>query len=588
MKISVFKDINTPDNPITMDVTKTFERIKNGHSREKIEAIRACEDGEMRNTLKGKLPCVVYQGVFSKRGNSFCTEQSKLIILDFDYVADVTLAKMKYTKLPYALAVWTSPSGKGVKVLVKVATTDHTGHFLALQNEFPEIDKSGKDIARICFESFDPDIYINSSCTEYKAIYKAPEVKKVDKKSDDYVFECLRTWLQSKGQNFVDGNRNNYVFKLATACNRVGIPEGIAEFNISSCITGGDFQTEAVRIVRGAYRRYSTDFAKFEFTDNNVVNRVSKENENETVFLADDTTGDIIMLDSVIDELLNISVNGITKGDTTYFPKIDECFRWMRGQFTLLHGLGNFGKTSILTQLELIKSIHDDTKWIHFSPEQMPPEIYFRDIIQAFYGKSMDNKHLNYITRDEIDYVKQFINEHFILVYPKKKSPTPDYILEMFFEGIIKYNVSGTVIDPWNQMSHNWGEFSRPDLYLEKYLTKFKLFTKQNNIYSVLCTHPANPPRPERDKPMPAPDTWNIKGGGVWNDIMDNILCYHRPYHHIDRSRTDCQFISQKIRFQQMNGIPGVVDMDFNRATCRFYIDGVSPFDLIKDKLWTS
>lgn len=45
------------------------------------------------------------------------------------------------------------------------------------------------------------------------------------------------------------------------------------------------------------------------------------------------------------------------------------------------------------------------------------------------------------------------------------------------------------------------------------------------------------------------------------------------------QAATDCIFGSQKIRFQQMNGIPGYINMDYRRDKFRFYINGVSPLD---------
>ena len=540
-RVTIYPNLTEVINGIYIPVENALLRIKKGKSKAKIEAIRACTDKEQRNKLKAALPGVLFSGVFTKRGNEFCAEQSKLICLDFDYCKDVQEQKKKLSEMPYVRAAWVSPSGNGVKALVKVSTTDHLAHFLALQNDFPEIDKSGKDVARLCFESCDSELYDNPNCTEYTKTYVEQRIETIDKKSPDYIFECLKAWLQKKGQAYVEGNRNNYVFALASACNRVGLGESDTETNILKYITGAEFQKEAKLIVRGVYKRYANEFSSREFIDNKIINKLSKLNNTETVFAFDDTSGDIISFSDIWKDFLTMYENGVDKGETTYFPEIDERFRWMRGQFNVLTGFGNFGKTNWFQQLALIKSIKDGTKWMFFSPEQMPPIFYFKDLIQTYYGRPIEKRYMDTVNRKEIEDVKDFIDKHFLLVYPTKKSPTPDYLMERFFEGVIKYNIDGFVIDPFNQMANNYKEFTRGDQYLERYLGKLKQFTKQNNVYLTVLTHPTNPPRPVPNEDMPAPDVWNISGGAMWNNIADNIICYHRPKHHIDKSNTSCQ-----------------------------------------------
>ena len=67
-----------------------------------------------------------------------------------------------------------------------------------------------------------------------------------------------------------------------------------------------------------------------------------------------------------------------------------------------------------------------------------------------------------------------FVNEHFFYIYPKDDAPTPDYMMKVFTETIIKYNIDGVVIDPFNQLDHDRG--GRDDIYLEKFYNKWKRF----------------------------------------------------------------------------------------------------------------
>lgn len=57
----------------------------------------------------------------------------------------------------------------------------------------------------------------------------------------------------------------------------------------------------------------------------------------------------------------------------------------------------------------------------------------------------------------------------------------------------------------------------------------------------------------------------------MWSNKVDNVLCTYRPYYSSDYERRDVEFTSQKIKKQKLCGVPGVVQMKFNRETMRYY-----------------
>src|SRR5690606_36386848 len=202
-------------------------------SKERVEAIRNHLDKERRKTLKANLPTVFFAGKFKGTHNDDLLEHSNLVILDFDEVTEAPdldsceVAKSELCKKQFIYACWISPSGNGLKALVKIADGEkHQDHFAALQEEFKNLDKSGTNVARHCFESYDENIYINEGSKVFRKIKtteKALEPIKVDDSSK--IFENILRWLSNKGDAFVKGERNYFVFKLASACCRFGISE---------------------------------------------------------------------------------------------------------------------------------------------------------------------------------------------------------------------------------------------------------------------------------------------------------------------------------------------------------------------------
>ncbi len=176
--ITFFKNFNEPIANKQLD--DTLKAIGSGAWKKQIEKLREClvqgnQAGFER--LKKSLPAFTPSGSFAGgRKLEYLQQYSGFVILDIDKLNTDKLLKAKEaaTQSKYCYACFTSPSGKGLKILVKVSSEkeNHKTAFLQLQSHFEkllnvEIDKSGKDITRLCFVSFDPEIYINSNADTF-------------------------------------------------------------------------------------------------------------------------------------------------------------------------------------------------------------------------------------------------------------------------------------------------------------------------------------------------------------------------------------------------------------------------------------
>ena len=214
-KITIFKNILELD-PNYITVSQALDRIKNGKSKQKVIAIRQSKSKDETQKLKKDLPSVCFSGVFPKgRKDAEIQEHSGFMVLDFDDVENVYEYKTKLFELDYVFATWVSPSGNGVKALVRIADgKKHREHFEALRDLIPEIDRSGINVSRVCYESFDEDIFIKETCepfTKYKIVETYKEQKRQPTNND--TFEKILKWLTGRGDAFRTGSRNMFVFK---------------------------------------------------------------------------------------------------------------------------------------------------------------------------------------------------------------------------------------------------------------------------------------------------------------------------------------------------------------------------------------
>src|SRR5580692_1028880 len=227
--ITIFRNVLDTKEPKYIRIDTALERIKTGRSKAQVELIRAELDADKRNLLKQQLPCVLFSGQFKGRTDDSLQIHSGYVILDFDHVKDVEALKTGVFNEPFCLAAWKSPSGDGVKALVKIKFPGkHREHYAALLKHFKEkrisTDEKNSNPSRVAYESYDPDIFIKTEAVPYdkleeKKTYQ-PQVTKNANPTilyDTEKWNKLVKWMSNSGELFVEGNRNNFLFKLCAA-----------------------------------------------------------------------------------------------------------------------------------------------------------------------------------------------------------------------------------------------------------------------------------------------------------------------------------------------------------------------------------
>ena len=276
-KVTIFKNIHETSTPFHKDVMHLLKRIKDGKSKELISQIRKSAVKTEQTELKKKLPAICFSGVFFKRNDSAITEHSGLICLDFDGYAnkkEMLIEKSKLIKDKHVFSAFISPSGLGLKVLIKIPKdiSNHKNYFKALQTHFnnPHFDITTKNVSRVCYESFDSAIYINQNSSVWTTTedddYR--EVTRVDVKNtipitdENKIVSILTTWWEKK-YPMVEGQRNNNVFVLASAFNDFGINKSLAEYILQRYSTS-DFGTlEIKNTIQSAYSNTANFHSKF-------------------------------------------------------------------------------------------------------------------------------------------------------------------------------------------------------------------------------------------------------------------------------------------------------------------------------------
>lgn len=270
--ITIFSKYADTSNPHIRHINHVLNRIKTGANKELIYQIRSTSDNE----LKKQLPCICFSGQFTYRNAKSITEHSGFICLDFDKFPDSdTLIAWRDTLEGdvYTYCIFLSPSGNGLKVLVKIPPIikNHKGYFDALKEHFqsPYFDISCSDVCRICFESYDPYLTINQNSSVWDTVkeYKPVTVNLSNEPIDEQkAAKILLKWWTKKFGIYA-GQRNSNLYKLCAAFNDYGVNRDAAA-SIVATFQEQDFSLKEIETCLQSAYRNTSKFGTLKFVDN--------------------------------------------------------------------------------------------------------------------------------------------------------------------------------------------------------------------------------------------------------------------------------------------------------------------------------
>ena len=179
MKINLFESVTSYRSKY-ISLNEALSSFLDGTYKKQVTELRELflSDNARYNELKRRLPAITFCGQF-KNGHKAddLLKYNKIMVIDVDKVFDEEFTRVRQCLCddPYTIAVWTSPSGAGIKALLQLDyekeynVTEwgviHKLAFQLIEAYFREtyeiiIDKSGCDICRLCFVSYDSELFI--------------------------------------------------------------------------------------------------------------------------------------------------------------------------------------------------------------------------------------------------------------------------------------------------------------------------------------------------------------------------------------------------------------------------------------------
>ena len=131
IKVSLFNSV-TDKTPKEISITKALSIIKSNELLITINKIRNSENKVERDNLKKSLPSITVSGTF-KDGHSTnnLIKHSGLMQVDIDGISQPIELKAKVSKDIFTYSCFISPSGNGLKAIIKIPTDNHLESFQA-------------------------------------------------------------------------------------------------------------------------------------------------------------------------------------------------------------------------------------------------------------------------------------------------------------------------------------------------------------------------------------------------------------------------------------------------------------------------
>ena len=172
--------------------------------------VRSTPDKAERDKLKKTAPLVTVSGSFSARKDDAIRAHSGFIAIDIDNIDNPEDTKKLVQGDSYVYAAFTSISGHGLCLIVKIDGTRHLDAFNGIASYLYHtyqliVDQSGKNVSRARFISYDPWIHINTKAILFKKYLAKPKERKLAKvavvKTD---FDAMIAAMDRKGLNLCE------------------------------------------------------------------------------------------------------------------------------------------------------------------------------------------------------------------------------------------------------------------------------------------------------------------------------------------------------------------------------------------------
>jgi len=562
-EVSVFKATREIVVSHSETIRNLLQGVKEGKYKTQVEKVRAGDEEEKKN-----LPTIAFHGKFNGlRKKVEFIEASGIIILDIDDVED----DLQETKIDIMessdniLAVMTSPSGNGIKVLyyvepdlVNADSYRQIGKKIVSEFEiYGHVDYLS--ITDCLIVTYDPDILINEDVVPAH-IYVNIEVERVAEL--EKLNEEMELWTDVEdffetvlSEDIASKTNNNYhyiqvaildlaKFGFTHPKEDLSFVIDYAEMNFKHSAANKTRFSEVVELSKSYQQsqwpyRLNSHFEDGEEEADDYIDyseyttkKPSKKNAKGTVEGADEIELDgMVNYDTLFDSVVEVVKEGDRVGYEISYKSFSDIFRFKGTGILTITGIPGHGKTEIVDAciVDLARLYGHSTYIVGF---EQTTEEHIIKLIRRMIGTNVTcPSWFNDKNTPEFKRAFNFITSKIKHLNTNKVGGNIIEILEILARKISEARERGenpkyVVMDPFNMLSIK-GRLSGHEK-IEEILRRITHFSHQMGVLVILVAHPFKMKIDEKTGAYAIPDFYSVKGSSAFFEMSYHGLVVYR------------------------------------------------------------
>lgn len=563
--VTLFRNITDTGNPILQPVETVLSYIRDGRWKDKVEAVRASDDDEKRNTLKSELPCILYAGEFTLavendrggvtyRKDECLSKHSRLVPIDIDDVDNIEDVIDGLKKDQFIHALWKSPTGTGCHGLIRIGDgKNHRRHYNAIIRRYKVLDTTAKNESRVLFASYDPDIYINPQSSTFYDVEDEPEQEKeygisingsgtTDYKKLDVAAKMIRV--------VADGEKHNVLLKASVLMGGY-VAAGKVERQVAESVLIHEISKRNIDSLESAKHTISDGIS---YGMMMPIHETQIAYEEAVEFIAGIEDELKFLSDTDEDELYirRFRQGLIETGKGFGYEELDKYFVLKEAEFYAFVAHSNVGKTTSILWFILVSAVNHGWNWMIYTGENTSASIKMK-LIEYLTGRRIKD-----VPEHWLKYAISFINDHFYLITNDKTYEYKELL--GFAESLSRHkSLKGIFIDPYNSLKANVTLSKSKYQYDYEAYSDMLAFTNRTKITLFLSAHTNTEAQRmlDNDGNQKMPHATMVEGGVALYNKCHNFIVFHRKIK--DQERWMYTEISvDKVRNKDTGGQPTI------------------------------
>ena len=271
-----------------------------------------------------------------------------------------------------------------------------------------------------------------------------------------------------------------------------------------------------------------------------------------------------------IESYFNMTTTNELRGVSSGWRNIDNHYRIVPGELTVVTGVPNSGKSEWVDALMCNLAVQHGWSFALCSLENKVHE-HARKLVEKYVGEPWFEGKYSKAPRMNPDTMRsgmKWLNDHFVLIrHEDDELPSVDWILGLARAAVLRHGIRGLLIDPYNELDHKRPTGQTETEYVSQMLTRIKRFAQHYDVHVWFVAHP----RQLHNWKGEAPGLYDISGSAHFINKCDNGIVVHRNRDEKLGSLREVTINVQKVR-NKVAGSIGDPKLEYNVSNGR-YVD---------------